>query len=149
MQIKEITTNKADYMDILLIGDEDEKMINKYIEQSTVFALYEKDVLTSVCAVIPINNETIEIKNLATYPQYRNRGYASALINLVSNKYKTNYKYLILGTGENNNTLKFYKKRGFQETHRLQNFFIDNYGHPIFEDGKQLVDMIYLKKIFH
>lgn len=147
MQIKEITTNKADYIDILLIGDEDEKMINKYLERSIIFALYENNVLTSVCAVIKTDNETIEIKNLATYPKYQNRGYASALINFVCNKYKTKFKYLILGTGENNKTLKFYKKRGFQETHRLQNFFTDNYEHPIFEDGKQLADMIYLKKI--
>ncbi len=147
MQIKEITTNKADFMDILLIGDEDEKMINKYIEQSSIFVLYENKVLTSVCAVITKDNETIEIKNLATYPKYQNRGYASALINFVCNKYKINFKYLILGTGENNKTLEFYKKRGFQETHRLKNFFIDNYEYPIFEEGKQLVDMIYLKKI--
>ena len=147
MQIKEITKNKTAYIDILLIGDEDEKMINRYIEQSIIFSLYENNVLTSVCAVITIDNETIEIKNLATYPQYQNRAYASALINFVCNKYKRNYKYLILGTGENNKTLEFYKKRGFQETHRLKNFFIDNYEHPIFEEGKQLIDMIYLKKI--
>ena len=145
--IKEITRNKTDYMDILLIGDEDEKMINKYIDQSTIFALYVNNVLTSVCAVIIANKETIEIKNLATYPEYQDRGYASALIDFICNKYKTNFKYLILGTGENNKTLKFYKKRGFQEIHRIKNFFIDNYSYPIFEDEKQLVDMIYLKKI--
>lgn len=147
MQIKEITANKTDYTDILLIGDEDENMISKYIEQSTVFALYVNDVLTSVCAVITTDNETIEIKNLATYPEYQNKGYASALIDFVCNKYKTEFKYLILGTGENNKTLSFYKKRGFKETHRLKNFFIENYSHPIFEGGKQLKDMIYLKKI--
>ena len=132
---------------ILLIGDEDENMISKYIEQSTVFALYVNDVLTSVCAVITTDNETIEIKNLATYPEYQNKGYASALIDFVCNKYKTEFKYLILGTGENNKTMSFYKKRGFKETHRLKNFFIENYSHPIFEGGKQLKDMIYLKKI--
>ena len=147
MQIKEITTNKADYMDILLIGDEDENMINKYIKQSTIFALYVNRTLTSVCAVITVDNETIEIKNLATYPEYQNRGYASALVDFVCNKYKTEFKYLILGTGENNKTLNFYKKCGFKETHRLKNFFIENYSHPIFEEGKQLIDMIYLKKI--
>ena len=147
MKIKEITINKTDYMDILLIGDEDKKMINKYLEQSILYALYENNVLTSVCTVVEIDNETIEIKNLATYPQYQNKGYATALINFVCNKYKTNFKYLILGTGENNKTLNFYKKHGFQETHKLKNFFIDNYTHPIFENGKQLVDMIYLKKI--
>lgn len=147
MQIKEITTNKKDYMDILLIGDEDKAMINKYLESSKLFALYDNDILTSICAVMEIDKVTVEIKNLATYTQYQNKGYASALINFVCNKYKTNFKYLILGTGENNNTLKFYKKQGFQETHRLKNFFIDNYPHPIFENEKQLVDMIYLKKI--
>lgn len=147
MQIKEITTNKADYMDILLIGDEDENMINKYIKQSTIFALYVNRTLTSVCAVIMVDNETIEIKNLATYPEYQNRGYASTLVDFVCNKYKTEFKYLILGTGENNKTLNFYKKCGFKETHRLKNFFIENYSHPIFEEGKQLIDMIYLKKI--
>ncbi len=146
MQIKEIPTNKADYMDILLIGDEDEKMINKYIEQSTLFVLFDNNILTSVCAVITIDKETIEIKNLATYPEYQNMGYASALIDFICNKYKTGFKYLILGTGENNKTLTFYKKRGFQEIHRLKNFFIENYSHPIFEEGKQLKDMIYLKK---
>lgn len=147
MQIKEIIKNKADFMDILLIGDEDENMINKYINQSTIFALYVNSTLTSVCAIIKVDNETGEIKNLSTYPEYQNRGYASTLIDFVCNKYKTEFKYLILGTGENNKTLKFYKKRGFQEIHRLKNFFIDNYSHPIYENGKQLIDMIYLKKI--
>lgn len=146
MQIKEITTNKNDYIDILLIGDEDENMINKYIKQSTIFALYDKNNLMSVCALTQTNVETIEIKNLATYPEYQNKGYASRLINFVCNKYKTNYKYIVLGTGENNKTLNFYKKRGFKEIYRLQNFFIENYSHPIFEDGRQLTDMIYLKK---
>ena len=99
-------------MDILLIGDEDKAMINKYLESSKLFALYDNDILTSICAVMEIDKETVEIKNLATYTQYQNKGYASALINFVCNKYKTNFKYLILGTNE-----------------------------------KQLVDMIYLKKI--
>lgn len=146
MHIKEITTNKADYMDILLIGDEDKKMINKYIEQSTIFAFYEDEALTSVCAVVIADNKIIEIKNIATYPKYQNKGYATALLDFVCNKYKKEFKYLILGTGDNNKTLNFYKKRGFKYTHRLKNFFINNYFHPIFEEGKQLKDMIFLKK---
>lgn len=147
MQIKEITENKIDFIDILLIGDEDEKMIDKYLEQSTLFALYDNDALTSVCAVVIKDNETVEIKNIATYPEYQNKGCASALIDFVENKYKSKFKYLILGTGENDRTLAFYKKRGFQETHRVKNFFVENYSHPIFENGRQLTDMIYLKKI--
>ncbi len=146
MKIYEVTSNKSDYMDILLIGDEDESMVSKYIEQSEIFILYDNDMLISICAVEKINSETVEIKNIATYPEYQNKGYASKLLDFICNKYKTKYKKLILGTGENEKTLNFYKKRGFTETHIIKNFFTDNYSHPIIENGKLLTDMIYLKK---
>lgn len=147
MEIREVNSGKADFMEILLIGDEDVTMVNKYLEASTLFALYDNNILTSICAVMEIDSQTVEIKNLATYPQYRNQGYASALLNFVFDRYKENYKTVILGTGENEKTLRFYKKRGFVEFDRVKNFFVDNYDRPIFEDGKQLKDMIYLKKL--
>lgn len=36
----------------------------------------------------------------------------------------------------------------FRISHRLKNFFTDNYDHPIYEDGKLLTDMVYLRKDF-
>ena len=147
MEIREVNSNKEDFMEILLIGDEEVSMINKYLEQSTIFALYDNDILTSICAVMEVDSETVEIKNLATYPEYQNKGYASKLLNFVFDRYKKDFKAVILGTGENETTLNFYKKRGFIQTRRIKNFFTDNYSNPIFENGKQLVDMIYLKKI--
>jgi hypothetical protein len=53
---------------------------------------------------------------------------------------------MLVGTGDVPSALSFYKKCGFAESHRIQNFFTDNYDHPMFEDGKQLVDMVYLKR---
>ncbi len=147
MEIKEVTENKTEFMDLLLIGDEDKAMIDRYIEQSALFVLYDSGKPASICAVVKADSDTIEIKNLATYPKYQNQGYASALLDFVYNRYKETFKALILGTGENEKTLNFYKNRGFIETHRVKNFFTDNYSHPIFENGKQLRDMIYLKKI--
>ena len=87
MKIYEVTSNKSDYMDILLIGDEDESMVSKYIEQSEIFILYDNDMLISICAVSKINSETVEIKNIATYPEYQNKGYASKLLDFICNKY--------------------------------------------------------------
>ena len=147
MEIKKITDNKTDFMDILLIGDEDEQMINKYLEQTVIYALYDAGALRSVCALLSQDNGTIEIKNLATYPEYQNTRYASRLLDFVFNKFKNTASRIILGTGENEKTLGFYKKHGFKEFCRIKNFFIDNYSHPIFEDGKQLVDMIYLERL--
>ena len=127
MKIKEITKNKSRFIDLLLIGDEEESMINKYLEESTLFTLYDNDILISVCAVVIKDSDTIEIKNLATYPKYQNKGYASTLMGFVLNKYKKEFKYLILGTGENPKTLDFYKKRGFKEYKRVKDFFTENY----------------------
>ena len=146
MEIREVNSNKENFMEILLIGDEEVSMINKYLESSTLFVLYDNDILISICAVMEIDSETVEIKNLATYPQYRNKGCASQLLDFVFNRYKKKFKTVILGTGENEITLNFYKKRGFVQTRRIKKFFIDNYSHPIFENGRQLVDMIYLAK---
>jgi ribosomal protein S18 acetylase RimI-like enzyme len=53
---------------------------------------------------------------------------------------------LYVGAGENEKTLGFYKKNGFEYSHRVKDFFTDNYDHTIMEDGKVLRDMIYLKR---
>ncbi len=143
--VKEILHNKKDFMDILLIGDEEERMILKYLESAKLYALYDLGILKSICAVIKKDDKTIEIKNLATYPKFQNTGCASFLMNFIFEKYK-DFEYIILGTGENEKTLNFYKKLGFIEFTRIENFFTENYSHPIFENGIQLKDMIYLKK---
>lgn len=43
-------------------------------------------------------------------------------------------------------TIPFYEKCGFVRSHSIKDFFTDNYDHPIYEAGIQLVDMIYLQK---
>lgn len=53
---------------------------------------------------------------------------------------------LQVGTGDSPLTVPFYEKSGFARSHSIENFFIDNYDHPIFEGGVQLTDMIYLQK---
>ena len=44
-------------------------------------------------------------------------------------------------------TIPFYEKCGFVRSHYIKNFFTDNYDHPIFECGVQLVDMVYLRQM--
>lgn len=144
--VKEITQNKKDFMDILLIGDEEEAMVLKYLHSGNLYALYDLGILKSACVTLPFSKDTIEIKNLATYPKFQNQGHATFLLNFIFKKYKENFKYIILGTGENEKTLNFYKKFGFFEFSRTKNFFLENYSHPIIENGTQLIDMIYLKK---
>jgi GNAT superfamily N-acetyltransferase len=145
MKIEKIHENKKQFLDLLLLADEQENMIDKYLHDGDLFALYEGD-LKSVCVVIPINSDTCELKNIATYQQYQGKGYGRTLIAFISDFYKPQFKTMLVGTGETPAILSFYKSCGFEMSHRLTNFFTDNYDHPIFEGDIQLVDMIYLKK---
>jgi ribosomal protein S18 acetylase RimI-like enzyme len=120
-------------------------MIDRYLEDGDMFALYNDDLKT-ICVVVAIDKETCELKNIATYKKYQGKGYAKALIKFISDYYKNNYKTMLVGTGETPAILSFYESCGFEESYRVKNFFSDNYDHPIFEGDIQLVDMIYLKK---
>jgi len=145
VRIEKIIENKKQYLDLLLLADEQENMIDKYLPVSDLFALYDDD-LKSVCVVMPINSETCELKNIATYEKYQGKGYARALINYIFDFYKNDYKTMVVGTGETPAILSFYESCGFVKSYRVKNFFTDNYDHPIFEGDIQLIDMIYLKK---
>ena len=145
MRIEKITTNKKQYLDLLLLADEQEDMIDRYLESGDMFALYDDDLKT-VCVVVAIDKETCELKNIATYKKYQGKGYAKALISFISDCYKDSYTTMIVGTGETPAILSFYESFGFKKTHFIRNYFTDNYDHPMFEDGVQLIDMVYLKK---
>jgi ribosomal protein S18 acetylase RimI-like enzyme len=95
---------------------------------------------------VQINSETCELKNIATYKKYQGKGYGRALINYICDYYKNDYKTMLVGTGETPAILSFYGSCGFEISHRVKNFFTDNYEHPMFDGDIQLVDMIYLKK---
>lgn len=145
MVIKQITENKKQLIDLLLLGDEQESMIDRYLEQGSLFALYDGDLKT-VCVVTEIDGLTIELKNIATYERYQRKGYGRALIRYLFDYYKGKYKTMLVGTGDVPSALLFYRRSGFVPSHRIKNFFTDNYDHLIFEDGIQLVDMVYLRK---
>ena len=146
MKVLEIDHNdKANYMELLLIADEQISMIEKYLYIGDMFALYDDDV-KSVCVVTEQEPGIYEIKNIVTVPKYQKKGYAKNLISYIADYYKESGKQLFVGTGDCPGILKFYEKCGFLKSHVVKNFFTDNYDHPMFEDGIQLVDMVYLKR---
>lgn len=145
MEIKVIHTYKKKYLDLLLLADEQESMIDKYLERGTMFALFDKVILAE-CVVTDEGNGVCELKNIAVVPQYQGQGYGKMLVDYICDYYHRDCRTMLVGTGDSPLTIPFYEKCGFSESHRIKNFFTDNYDHPIFEAGKQLVDMVYLKK---
>jgi ribosomal protein S18 acetylase RimI-like enzyme len=144
IEIKKITENKDQFLDLLLLGDEQEDMINKYLNRGELYALYDDDLKT-VCLVTQESENIYELKNIATYIKYQCMGYGTYMIKYIINKYKGKCDQLLVGTGEENKILSFYKSFGFIYSHTIKDFFINNYDHEIFGNGEQLKDMIYLK----
>ena len=145
MKIKEIKENKKQFLPLLLLADEQEDMINRYLDKGTMYVL-DDDGVKCECVVTDEGNGILEIKNIATEPEHQGKGYGKALIDFVAAKYKGQYSILQVGTGDSSLTIPFYEKCGFIRSHRIKNFFTDHYDHPIYEAGTQLVDMIYLQK---
>jgi len=145
MRIEKIINNKKQFLDLLLLADEQENMIDKYLKIGDLFALYDDD-LKSICVVTAIDDETCELKNIATYKKYQGKGYAKTLIKFVADFYKNNYKIMLVGTGDFPPILSFYESCGFEKSHCIKNFFTDNYDQPMFEAGIRLIDMADVNK---
>lgn len=146
MTIREVKENKKQHLDLLLLADEQEDMIDRYLEDSTLYALDDGGV-QAICVVTDEGEGILEIKNIATRPESQGKGYGKALIRFVADTYRGKFQILQVGTGDSPLTVPFYEKCGFVRSHYIKNFFTDNYDHPIFECGVQLVDMVYLRQM--
>ena len=115
MKIREVNENKKQFISLLLLADEQESMIDRYLEKGTMYVLEDNGVKAE-CVVTDEGNGILEIKNIA------------------------------VGTGDSPLTIPFYEKCGFARSHKISNFFTDNYNTPIYEGGVKLIDMIYLQR---
>ena len=138
-------TDKKRYIDLLLLADEEEKMVDKYLERGEMYILDDNGVKAE-CVVTNEGNGVFEIKNIAVFPQYQRQDYGKKLIEFIIEKYSKDYLVIQVGTGDSPATIPFYEKCGFKKSHIIKEFFIKNYEKPIIENGVQLVDMIYLKR---
>ena len=147
MEIVEITENKKQYINLLLLADESEEMIDRYLDRGRMYVLSEGGVRCE-CVVTDEGGGVLEIKNIATVPKFWGQGYARKLIDFIINTYKKDYKILRVGTGDSPLTVPFYEKCGFVRSYVVPGFFTDNYPTPIYEAGTRLVDMVYLERAF-
>ena len=144
MQVKKIE-NKEDYIDLLLEADPSKDMIQKYLNDSDVYALKKEDELISIAVILHIDRKTLELKNIVTKENYRNKGYAKTLLKSLCGNYKQKYDRMLVGTTENN--IPFYVKQGFDKYEKtIKNFFADNYEKEIKDGDLICTDLIYYSK---
>ena len=70
--ITQIEMNKKQYLDLLLLADEQETMINRYLERGEMFVLEDNGV-KAVCVITDGGNGICELKNIAVVPALQRR----------------------------------------------------------------------------
>ena len=145
MEIRKVETDQKRYLDLLLLANEQEDMVDRYLERGTMYVLEDGGVKAE-CVVTDEGNGVLELKNIAVAPAEQGRGYGKAMVDFLIRTYKGQYAVLQVGTGDSPSTIPFYEACGFCRHHLVRNFFTDHYDHPIYEGGVQLVDMVYLQR---
>lgn len=145
MEIRKVETDKKQYLSLLLLADEQEDIVDRYLERGFMYVL-EDDGVKAECVVTDEGNGVLELKNIAVAPAAQGRGYGKAMVDFLIRTYKGQYAVLQVGTGDSPSTIPFYEACGFYRHHLVKNFFTDHYDHPIYECGVQLVDMVYLQR---
>lgn len=74
--ILQIKTDKKQYLDLLLLADEQESMIDRYLERGEMFVLRDNGV-KAVCVVTNEGNGVCELKNIAVTPESQRQGYGN------------------------------------------------------------------------
>ena len=90
MTITQITENKKQYLDLLLLADEQESMIDRYLERGELFVLEDEGV-KAVGVVTDEGDGVCELKNIAVAPGFQRQGYGRRLIGYLCIHYSGKY----------------------------------------------------------
>lgn len=112
MEIRKVETDKKQYLSLLLLADEQEDMVDRYLERGFMYVL-EDDGVKAECVVTDEGNGVLELKNIAVAPAAQGRGYGKAMVDFLIRTYKGQYAVLQVGTGDSPSTIPFYEACGF------------------------------------
>ncbi|WP_125707298.1 GNAT family N-acetyltransferase [Lacticaseibacillus porcinae] len=132
------------FHELLLLGDEDDRMLQRYTNAGELLAAFNGDQSVGVALFVTVSPETVELKNLAVAPAFQRQGIGKHLMTLGLQHYAGEFQQMLVGTGDRDvENLRFYQHLGFVQSGVRENFF-KQYAEPIIVDGQPLKDMILL-----
>lgn len=147
MKIEPITTGKKRYIDLLLLADEQETMVDRYLERGELFVMSADDG-DPVCVAVVTDEGSCccELKNLAVVPSRQRNGHGREMIEFLCRYFGRRFAFMQVGTGDSPRTVAFYGACGFVYSHSVPDFFTLHYDHPIVEEDRTLRDMLYFRR---
>ena len=146
-RILPVRADKKRYLELLLVGDEQESMIDRYLERGEMYVMQDMSETPIAVAVVTDEGDgVLELKNIAVDPRFHRKGYGRMMIEYLCRHYRGRFRVLTAGTGDSMKTMSFYRNCGFSRSHTVEDFFVKNYDRPIIEEGKALKDMVYFRR---
>lgn len=138
---------RKNFMKYLLLADENEEIINEYINKGDMFSIIFREKVIGVALFINESPFIVELKNIALSPEFRGKGLGKEILKKAIKLYKKKlFTKMIVGTANSSiANLAFYQKAGFRIVGIKKNFF-EKYSGPIYENGIQAIDMIMFEK---
>ncbi len=78
-KILQVLENKKQYLTLLLLADEQEDMVDRYLDRGDMYVLTTGGEAVGICVVTDEGGGLCEIKNIAVSPSYQGKGYGRIL----------------------------------------------------------------------
>ena len=105
MKVEQVFSDKKRFLDLLLLADEQEDMVDRYLERGEMFTLYDGGELRAACVVTNEGEGIYELKNIATYPESQRKGYGRYLVEFLFRHYSDRCSVMFVGTGDTPHSL--------------------------------------------
>ncbi len=148
MAVRQLEKGEMIPYDLLLLADPDRKLLEQYLINSWIFVLEQIETIMGVCVLQNIDNQIVEIKNIAIDENYQNKGFGKFLLENTFEIAKTKgFEKIRIGTANSSiGQIYLYQKMGFDMKEIRKNFFVENYENSIFEHNLQAKHMIVFEK---
>lgn len=133
--------------DLLLLADENQLLIDKYLPNSQLYVLETDDNIVGV-GVLQINGTAGEIMNIAVAPDYQQKGLGRAMVRALTNSAaQQGVGQLRIATGNCGiGQIALYQQEGFELVAIDRNYMLRNYPNPIWENGIQCKHQLIFEK---
>ena len=138
-------------MDLLLLADESEEMINRYISKCFYLGLFDPiDTCCGAACIEPKDYNTWEIINIAINADQQGLGLGKHLVGrIIQDARAQGIQNLLVGTADASvGNIAFYQKCGFEMDHIRKDFFKVHYPNAMAKNGLPIKHMIVFKYPF-
>jgi ribosomal protein S18 acetylase RimI-like enzyme len=150
MRVEEVTGPREAYLPLLKLADEGEAAVRNYLHDGRLYVARSGGEVLGAALYVPVDEETVELKNIALHEEARGVGTGRALIEDGIVRYtEMGFRRMIVGTANSSiGNLAFYQKCGFRMSHIRRGFFL-SYPEPIWENGIRAFDMVMFERELH